>query len=121
MAGCEPDNQLAMIARLRTARHNQAAIRSLSEIDDTLLDLVADLYLGQAGCTAHEIMAQSRIAGVLLPTPIVPFPASSNRIRQFQALLRGRQSGADLKPPQAAVVKSDGGEPRKIGTESLGN
>jgi len=23
--------------------------------------------------------------------------------------LRGRQSGADLKPPQAAVVKSDGG------------
>src|SRR3984957_17176414 len=24
--------------------------------------------------------------------------------------LRGRQSGADLKPPQAAVVKSDGGE-----------
>jgi hypothetical protein len=53
MAGCEPDNQLAMIARLRTARHNQAAIRSLSEIDDTLLALVADLYLGQAGCTAQ--------------------------------------------------------------------
>src|SRR5436190_13175605 len=24
--------------------------------------------------------------------------------------LRGRQSGVDLKPPQAAVVKSDGGE-----------
>jgi len=23
---------------------------------------------------------------------------------------RGRQSGVDLKPPQAAVVKSDGGE-----------
>jgi hypothetical protein len=25
-------------------------------------------------------------------------------------VLRGRRSGADLKPPQAAVVKSDGGE-----------
>jgi len=24
--------------------------------------------------------------------------------------LRGRQSGVDLKPPRAAVVKSDGGE-----------
>src|ERR1700730_377646 len=31
--------------------------------------------------------------------------------------LRGRQSGVDLKPPQAAVVKSDGGERcGKVGT-----
>src|ERR1700738_1802349 len=32
-------------------------------------------------------------------------------------VLRGRQSGVDLKPPQAAVVKSDGGERcGKVGT-----
>jgi len=32
--------------------------------------------------------------------------------------LRGRQSGVDLKPPQAAVVKSDGGERcGKVGTK----
>src|SRR6266851_796302 len=31
--------------------------------------------------------------------------------------LRGRQSGVDLKPPQVAVVKSDGGERcGKVGT-----
>jgi hypothetical protein len=31
--------------------------------------------------------------------------------------LRGRQSGVDLKPPQAAVVKSNGGERcGKVGT-----
>src|ERR1700731_1162673 len=31
--------------------------------------------------------------------------------------LRGRQSGVDLKPPRAAVVKSDGGERcGKVGT-----
>src|SRR6476660_4943896 len=29
---------------------------------------------------------------------------------RWRRTLRGRQSGADLKPPQAAVVKSDGGE-----------
>src|SRR6266446_446600 len=33
--------------------------------------------------------------------------------------LRGRQSGVDLKPPQAAVVKSDGGERcGNVGTSS---
>src|ERR1700746_3473774 len=29
---------------------------------------------------------------------------------RWRKALRGRQSGVDLKPPQAAVVKSDGGE-----------
>ena len=34
-----------------------------------------------------------------------------------EKVLRGRQSGVDLKPPQAAVVKSNGGERcGKIGT-----
>ena len=28
----------------------------------------------------------------------------------MEEALRDRQSGADVKPPQAAVVKSDGGE-----------
>ena len=31
-------------------------------------------------------------------------------VREMKAALRVRQSGVDLKPPQAAVVKSDGGE-----------
>ena len=36
--------------------------------------------------------------------------AVRNCTRDGGGALRGRQSGADLKPPQAAVVKSDGGE-----------
>src|SRR5208337_4622673 len=32
------------------------------------------------------------------------------RMATSSSTRRGRQSGADLKPPQAAVVKSDGGE-----------
>src|ERR1700730_3060870 len=36
---------------------------------------------------------------------------------RWRKVLRGRRSGADLKPPQAAVVKSDGGERcGKVGT-----
>src|SRR3982074_2275477 len=36
---------------------------------------------------------------------------------RWRRALRGRQSGADLKPPQAAVVKSGGGEHcGKVGT-----
>src|ERR1700720_970954 len=31
-------------------------------------------------------------------------------VREMKEVLRGRQSGVDLKPPQAAVVKSNGGE-----------
>jgi len=38
---------------------------------------------------------------------------------RWRRALRGRQSGADLKPPQAAVVKSNGGEHcGKVGTWS---
>jgi hypothetical protein len=40
--------------------------------------------------------------------------------RTAERALRGRQSGADLKPPQAAVVKNDGGERGgKVGTRSI--
>src|SRR5881296_254378 len=35
---------------------------------------------------------------------------STRRCATERRALRGRQSGVDLKPPQAAVVKSDGGE-----------
>src|SRR5215216_3712658 len=36
---------------------------------------------------------------------------------RWRRALRGRQSGVDLKPPQAAVVKSNGGERcGKVGT-----
>src|ERR1700686_686104 len=36
---------------------------------------------------------------------------------RWRKVLRGRQSGVDLKPPQAAVVKSNGGERcGKVGT-----
>src|SRR5271167_5040132 len=39
------------------------------------------------------------------------------RMATSSSTRRGRQSGADLKPPQAAVVKSDGGERcGKVGT-----
>ena len=31
-------------------------------------------------------------------------------VKRWRRALRGRQLGVDLKPPQAAVVKSDGGE-----------
>ena len=37
-------------------------------------------------------------------------------VREMKKVVRGRRSGADLKPPQAAVVKIDGGERRgKVG------
>src|SRR4249920_3005630 len=39
------------------------------------------------------------------------------RMATSSSTRRGRQSGVDLKPPQAAVVKSDGGERcGKVGT-----
>jgi hypothetical protein len=43
--------------------------------------------------------------------------AVRNCTRDEGGPLRGRQSGVDLKPPQAAVVKSNGGERcGKVGT-----
>src|ERR1700738_3782404 len=52
------------------------------------------------------------------PTSSRPPPAFGGQgSRKAGGSLRGRQSGADLKPPQAAVVKSDGGERcGKVGT-----
>src|ERR1700692_1398102 len=42
---------------------------------------------------------------------------ASQLYERWREVLRGRQSGVDLKPPQAAVVKSDGGERcGKVGT-----
>src|SRR6266704_1356095 len=39
------------------------------------------------------------------------------RMATSSSTRRGRQSGVDLKPPQAAIVKSDGGERcGKVGT-----
>src|ERR1700736_4018028 len=40
----------------------------------------------------------------------VPSVDGAQLYGRWRKALRGRQSGVDLKPPQAAVVKSDGGE-----------
>src|SRR5580704_16342167 len=40
----------------------------------------------------------------------VPSADGAQLYGRWRRALRVRQSGADLKPPQAAVVKSDGGE-----------
>src|ERR1700716_284489 len=45
-----------------------------------------------------------------LVSRVLPFHTAVRNCTRDEGACRGRQSGVDLKPPQAAVVKSDGGE-----------
>jgi len=46
----------------------------------------------------------------LCVTSIVVSTGGAQLYERWRRALRGRQSGAGFKPPQAAVVKSNGGE-----------
>src|SRR3981189_3137254 len=45
-----------------------------------------------------------------LVSRVLPVHTAVRNCTRDEAPCRGRQSGVDLKPPQAALVKSDGGE-----------
>ena len=45
-----------------------------------------------------------------LVSRVLPVHTAVRNCTRDEGACRGRQSGVDLKPPQAAVVKSDGGE-----------
>src|SRR5579864_3530863 len=54
-----------------------------------------------------------------LVSRVTPVQTALRTAREMKLVLRVRQSGVDLKPPQVAVVKSDGGERcGKIATRS---
>src|ERR1700731_3059116 len=65
---------------------------------------------------AREVMPKMSEMGLV--SRVLPVnTAVRNLYERRRKSLRGRQSGVDLKPPQAAVVKSDGGERcGKVGT-----
>ena len=65
MLGCEPDDQFAMITRLRARRHNQAAIRSAREIGYAALDLSGVEHADRA--KLHPQLRGSGLNGAQLP------------------------------------------------------
>ena len=85
-------------------------VLTLVKIDDYVYKTLPAVVTDVGGSTSGLCLKRGHVRKGSCVTSTAGPHGEAQLYERWRRALRVRQSGADLKPPQAAVVKSDGGE-----------